>query len=35
VLTLIVIPAVYGLVKGWRLEPVGRRSAVSIDRTAE
>jgi Cu(I)/Ag(I) efflux system membrane protein CusA/SilA len=35
VLTLIVIPAVYGLVKGWRLEPVGRRSTVPIDRGAK
>ena len=35
VLTLIVIPAIYGLVKGWRLEPVDRRSAVPVERTAE
>jgi Cu(I)/Ag(I) efflux system membrane protein CusA/SilA len=35
VLTLIVIPAVYGLVHGWRLEPVHRRSAVPIERAAK
>jgi Cu(I)/Ag(I) efflux system membrane protein CusA/SilA len=35
VLTLIVIPAIYGLVKGWRLEPVDGRSAVPIERAAE
>jgi len=35
VLTLIVIPAVYGLVYGWRLEPVHRRSPVPIERAAK
>ena len=35
VLTLIVIPAIYGLVKGWRLEPADRRSSVPIKRAAE
>ena len=34
VLTLIVIPAVYGLVKGWRLEPAAR-SAMATKRAAE
>ena len=35
ILTLIVIPAVYGLVKGWRLEPARRRSAVPIERAVK
>ena len=35
VLTLIVIPAVYGLVKGWRLQPARRGSPMRIDRAAE
>src|SRR5262249_32251659 len=29
VLTLIVIPAIYGIVKGWRVEPVRRTSKAS------
>ena len=35
VLTLIVIPAIYGLVKGWRLGPAHRRSSVPTERAAE
>jgi Cu(I)/Ag(I) efflux system membrane protein CusA/SilA len=35
VLTLIVIPAVYGLIKGRRLEPVTQRSSIPMKRAAE
>jgi len=35
VLTLIVIPAIYGLVKGWRLEPAVRHSSVRIEGVAK
>ena len=35
VLTLIVIPAVYGLVKGWRLGEARQPSAAPVERAAE
>jgi Cu(I)/Ag(I) efflux system membrane protein CusA/SilA len=35
VLTLIVIPAVYGLIKGWRLTEAGQPLSAPIGRAAE
>jgi Cu(I)/Ag(I) efflux system membrane protein CusA/SilA len=35
VLTLIVIPAVYGIVKGWRVQPTRRIAPFSVKRAAE
>jgi Cu(I)/Ag(I) efflux system membrane protein CusA/SilA len=35
VLTLIVIPAVYGLIKGWRLGEAHQPSAAPVERAAE